>query len=92
MNIGKPLRGLSVPFAALALSFGLFEAGTAEGAALTYTFTQNGFTDAAGDQGTLTGMFTGTPEANGTIQLADLTSFSSSFFESVAGTPNTFCF
>ncbi|MGA7413617.1 MAG: hypothetical protein WBW33_24290, partial [Bryobacteraceae bacterium] len=81
-----------VPLVALVLSFGVFSAGTAEGAALTYTFSQSGFTDAGGDQGTLTGMFTGNVEANGTIQLADLASFSSSFFERVAATPETFIF
>ncbi len=91
MNLGRSLCGPSVPLAALLFSFG-FNAGTARGAAVTYTFTQPGWTDTAGDTGTLTGKFTGTPEANGTLQLADLTSFTSSFFEKVAGTPETFIF
>lgn len=86
MSFGRSLGGLSVPLATLSLSFGFFDAGIVEGAALTYSFTQPGWTDAAGDTGTLNGKFTGTPETNGTIQLADLTSFTSSFFETVAGT------
>ncbi len=92
MNIGKSLRGMAVPFATLALGFGFFNTGNADGAALTYTFTQPGWSDALGDQGTLTGRFTGTPETNGTIQLADLTSFTASFFESVSGINETFNF
>jgi hypothetical protein len=92
MSFGGSLGGLSLPLAALVLTLGFFNAGTVQGAALTYAFTQPGWTDAAGDTGTLTGKFTGTPETNGTIQLADLTSFTSSFFETVSGVPNTFVF
>jgi hypothetical protein len=92
MSFVTSLRGLSVPLSALVLSVGFFNVDAARGAALTYTFTQSGWTDSAGDTGTLTGRLTGTPESNGTIQLADLTSFTSSFFEKVAGNPNTFIF
>jgi hypothetical protein len=91
MSIGKSLNGVCVPLALL-LSFGFLNAGSAQGAALSYTFTQPGWTDAAGDMGTLTGKFTGTQETNGAIQLADLSSFTASFFETVSATPETFNF
>jgi len=64
----------------------------AQAGTLSYTFTQAGFTDSAGDIGTLNGMFTGTPEANGTLALADVTSFNATFSETVNGVPNSFIF
>jgi PEP-CTERM motif len=59
---------------------------------LSYTFTQSGFTDSAGDVGTLNGMFTGTLETNGTLALPDLTSFNATFSETVNGVPDNFVF
>jgi hypothetical protein len=92
MSITKQLRGWCVPFATFISTFAVFGTQNAFSAAVTYTFSQSGWTDGAGDVGTLTGSFTGTPEANGTIQLADLTSFLASFHETVGNVPNTFNF
>jgi hypothetical protein len=92
MSITKQLRGWCVPFATFISTFAVFGTQNAFSAAVTYTFSQSGWTDGAGDVGTLTGSFTGTPEANGTIQLGDLTSFLASFHETVANVPNTFNF
>lgn len=64
----------------------------AQASTINYTFTQNGFTDSAGDTGTLSGSFTATPEANGSVQLGDLVSFSATFQETVNGTPDSFLF
>ncbi len=64
----------------------------ANASTVTYDFTQGGFVDGAGDAGTLTGSFTGTPEANGTLQAQDLTSFAATFRETVAGIPDNFEF
>lgn len=61
---------------------------TAHASTLTYTFSQGGWTDG----GTLTGSFSGAPEANGTIELGDLTSFTANFELTANNIPNTFTF
>ncbi len=71
-----------------ALVLGMTSLATAHASTVTYNFTQSGWDDG----GTLTGTFTGTPEAGGVIQLADLTNFSASFHLTVGSTPNTFNF
>lgn len=64
----------------------------ARASTINYAFTQGGFTDSAGDPGTLTGSFTATPEANGSVQLGDLISFSATFQETVNGATDSFVF
>lgn len=59
---------------------------------LTYVFSEAGFSDTAGNTGILNGTFTGTPESNGILQLADLTTFGATFVETVNGTPENFVF
>ena len=63
-------------------------ASLAHASTVTYDFSQSGFDDG----GTLTGTFSGTPEAGGIIQLADLTNFSATFHLTVGGILNTFNF
>ncbi|MBV9267679.1 MAG: PEP-CTERM sorting domain-containing protein [Acidobacteriaceae bacterium] len=62
------------------------------GASVSYTFSQGGWTDSLGDTGILTGTFTGTPQASGALQLADLTSFQADFHENGPLDQNTFIF
>jgi hypothetical protein len=78
----------------LATAFGIMIliAGHATATTASYTFSQGGWTDAAGDTGNLTGSFSGTPEANGNLQLADLSSFEADFHESGPKGTNTFVF
>jgi hypothetical protein len=64
----------------------------ARASTINYAFTQSGFVDSAGDAGTLSVTFSGTPEANGLVQLGDLTSFSATFSETVNGQPDSFLF
>ena len=64
----------------------------AQASTISYTFTQGGFVDSACDLGTLSGTFTGTPEAGGILQLADLSTFDATFAETVNGVPNNFVF
>lgn len=67
-------------------------AGQAAAAAVTYNFSQGGWSDGAGDTATLTGSFTGTPEANGDVVLANLSSFQASLHETGTKGTNTFNF
>jgi hypothetical protein len=67
-------------------------AGHAAAAAVTYNFSQDGWSDSAGDTGALTGSFTGTPQTNGNVQLASLTSFTVALHETGTKGSNTFTF
>jgi hypothetical protein len=67
-------------------------AGQASAAAITYNFSQNGWSDGAGDTAALTGSFTGTPQANGDVLLANLTSFQATLHETGTKGSNTFTF
>ncbi len=58
------------------ICLGLLIAGAAAASPLTYNFTQGGW-----PTGSMNGSFTGAPEANGVINLADLTSFNATFFD-----------
>jgi MYXO-CTERM domain-containing protein len=69
-----------------------FAGGPAAASTVSYTFSQGGWSDAAGDTGTLTGSFTGTPESGGDLQLADLTSFTADFHETGPLGANSFIF
>ena len=71
--------------ALLFITAGAVASSTAWASSVTYTFTQNGFSDNNGDAGALTGSFVATPEANGTIQTADVSSFTATFHETAAG-------
>lgn len=64
----------------------------AAAASVTYNFSQGGWSDAAGDTATLTGSFTGMPEANGNVQLGDLSNFQASLHETGPKGTNTFNF
>jgi hypothetical protein len=64
--------------AAIALGF-VCLTGNVSAATVSYNFSQGGWTDAAGDTGTLTGTFAGTAEVNGELKLADLTSLQADF-------------
>jgi hypothetical protein len=75
-----------------ALAIACLAAGHATAAAVTYNFSQGGWSDGAGDTATLTGSFTGTPQTNGNVQLANLTSFQASLHETGAKGTNTFTF
>ena len=91
-------------FAALALV--TFFAPRADASTMTWNFIQSGWTDQAGDTGTLSGSFQAAPEANGTVQLADVSYIASTFsvgpesfkfielgtFSFVPGSPNSLDF
>jgi hypothetical protein len=79
-------------FAALAFTMLAATCTNLHAGTVTYVFDQTGFVDGAGDAGTLTTTVTGTPEANGVLQLGDLTSFSAIFQETVNGVPDNFDF
>jgi hypothetical protein len=81
------VRAALTTLAAVALT-----AAYAQGSTMSFTFSQGGWSDAAGDTGTLTGSFTGTPELNGVLMLAELTSFQAQFQESGPLGSNTFIF
>jgi len=66
--------------------------GHASAATVSYTFSQGGWSDQAGDTGTLTGSFTGAAQANGDLALTNLTSFQADFHESGPLGTNTFIF
>jgi len=66
--------------------------GYAAASTVTYNFSQGGWSDGAGDTATLAGSFTGTPQANGDVQLANLTSFQASLHETGTKGSNTFTF
>jgi hypothetical protein len=73
-------------FAIIAFAIGSAVASRAAWASsITYSFTQNGFTDSLGDSGSVTGTFIATPEANGTIQKADVSKFFATFTETLTG-------
>lgn len=57
----------------------LCSAGNVSAGTASYTFSQGGWTDGAGDSGTLTGTFKGTAEANGELKLGDLTDLQADF-------------
>ena len=80
--------------AAIAASLGIFcfAAGNAAASAVSYTFSQGGWSDQAGNTGTLTGTFAGSAQANGDLQLANLTSFQADFHETGPSGTNTFIF
>ncbi len=82
--------GRAVTFAALAVTL-LTVAGPASASSVTYNFTQSAFSDGT-NTGVLDGTFTATPEADGNITAADLTSFLAVFKETVGGTPENFQF
>ena len=65
---------------------------SAQASGVSYTFNQSGWSDGAGDSATLTGNFSGTPELNGELLLADLTTFQAMFQESGPLGSNTFDF
>lgn len=76
----------------VALAIACVAAGHAAAASVTYNFSQGGWSDAAGDTATLTGSFTGMPQANGDVQLGNLTSFQASLHETGPKGTNTFNF
>jgi hypothetical protein len=67
-------------------------AGNVMAGTVGYTFSQGDWSDQAGDTGTLTGSFAGNAQANGALQLANLTSFEADFHESGPLGTNTFVF
>jgi hypothetical protein len=76
----------------LTLALACLAAGHATAASVTYNFSQGGWSDAAGDTATLAGSFTGAPQANGNVQLANLTSFQAALHETGPLGTNTFNF
>jgi hypothetical protein len=74
------------------LAVGFLAAGHAAAASVTYNFSQGGWSDGAGDTATLVGSFTGMPQSNGNLQLANLTSFQASLEETGPKGTNTFNF
>ena len=79
-------------WAVAAIGIACLAAGHATAAAVTYNFSQGGWSDGAGDTATLTGSFTGMPQANGNVQLANLTSFQAALHETGSKGLNTFNF
>lgn len=80
-----------------AMIVGTALASHAWASSIGYTFTQTGFSDGLGDPGTLSGSFVATPEADGTIQTGDVSSFTATFQEtetagSGAGKVDSFVF
>lgn len=92
--------------AVAALALTSFSMPRANASTMTWNFIQNGWADQAGDSGTLSGSFQAAPEANGTVQLADVSYFASTFtlglqtfkfielgnFSFVPGSPNSLDF
>jgi hypothetical protein len=60
-------------YLATAICIACFMVGPAAAANVSYTFTQDGWSDQAGDTGTLTVTFFGTAQTNGALALMDLT-------------------
>ncbi len=92
MRTGK--YSLSHARLAVASTLGIFcfAAGNAAASTVSYTFSQGGWSDQAGNTGTLTGTFAGSAQANGDLKLANLTSFQADFHETGPSGTNTFIF
>jgi|SRR5579884_813142 len=86
MELATSRSGRITRLAIIALA--AFATIAADATTVTYNFTQTGWDDG----GVLNGTFTGTPEAGGVIQLADLTNFNATFTINTSPTPNNFLF
>lgn len=71
----------TVPAAMFVLGMVLLCPGLASADTVTYAFSEAGWLNMFGTTENLSGFFTGTPEANGTLALADLSSFSAKISE-----------